>query len=103
EHGQRVEVLLIDREVLDQVLADAIEPLLLLDGEAAVGGERREREVYPFLGGQERLSLVRGMLDHRDHVDERLVIVRLMGILELPDGEVLWCRRQRLPEFGERP
>ena len=45
--------------------------------------------VDPLLGGQQRRRVDGGVLDHRDDVDERLVVGGIEGALQVGLGEVL--------------
>ena len=70
-------------------------------GERFVRGQLREGTVDSFFGRQQRLSFVRGMLDHRDNFHECLVVINLVGTLEILDGEPFGSRRQLVLEFRE--
>ncbi len=89
EDGLGFEVVLIEREVFLQMGADTVEPVLLVGGELAAGGEAREGLVDALGGGEERALLVGGVLDHRDDVAHGFLFAEGVGALEIVEGEAL--------------
>ncbi len=94
-----LEVLRVDREVLEHHLSDAVEPVLLVGRESLAGGDEFERALDAFSGSEQRLILVRGVLDHRDDVHERLLVAHRVGFLELLRGEPVAAARELLAQL----
>ena len=101
EHRHVLEVVAVDREVGDEVLADVLHPLRLVVRELPSGGHALDGLVDALLGGVERRRVERRSLDHRDDVDERLVMRDLEGSTEVVFGEVLGRLQQRLTKIAE--
>ena len=74
--------------------------LRLVLGQLAAGGHALDGRVDALLGRQQRRRVDGGALDHRDDVDERLVVGGLEGPLQVRLGEVLGCLRQRLAQLA---
>jgi hypothetical protein len=71
KHGSQAEVLALDREVLHQVGANAIEPLLLPSSEVGNLADRGKRALRALSRCQQGRALVRGALHDRDDVESR--------------------------------
>jgi hypothetical protein len=102
QHRDGLEVLALDREVLDEVLADVLHPLGLGVGQRASGDDPVDGLVDALLSSKQWRGFERGALDHRDDVDERLVVGGLEGTLQIRLGEALRRLSQRLPQLPQR-
>src|SRR6266545_7596479 len=69
KHRDGLEVLALDREVLDEVLADVLHPFGLGVGQLTSLDYSVDGLIDTLLGGEERGGVQRGALDHRDDVD----------------------------------
>ena len=91
ENRDGLEVVALDGEVRDQVLADVLDPLGLLVGERLRPATTRSTAWLTRSSAVSSGEVERGALDHRDDVDERLVVGGLEGLLQVGLGEVLGC------------
>ena len=87
EDRHQHEVLALDREVLPDVIADAVEPLRLLGRERVPGLYLGERLLNPLGRREELCLLVGGVLNHRDDVREGPPVLDRVRPLEVLLGE----------------
>src|SRR5216683_5851907 len=81
------------------MITDAIKPLLLLVGELLSRSYSFECAMNSLRGSVKRLLIARRMLDHRNNIDERLVVAHLMRLLQIINREPLIGRTQVLAQL----
>src|SRR5438876_1070310 len=84
------------------MVTDALEPLLLLVGELPSFGELAEGCSDALLGGEQWSLVMDRMLDHRDDVYERLVVLDLVCPLQAVFGEALRRGAECPPQLPQR-
>src|SRR5215471_6442237 len=89
EYRKEIEIVFLDGEIRDEVLADFVEPQLLVRRECLPRRDALERARHAFACRVEIVLAASGVLHNGNDVDERLVIVDLVRLLKVLDSEAL--------------
>ena len=89
EDRHHIEIFHLEGKIFDEVLADEIQPLLLVGGEAPARRDPGKGPVHSFRGAVERGFPGDRPLHHRDDIRQILSIDQFVGLLKLLFREVM--------------